>query len=142
VLVCGGARDASPQANQPLGTIRASGPEFSLSKPVHCNLDGPMQRPAARDTLLSFCRGLSSPSSSGSPPLTIFNSKLSPSFWRRGPAPSLLIKSSDTAHNGPRCPLLVWNLAGCGHDTLPLYFQIRVPFRSKILATHPCIGCV
>jgi hypothetical protein len=69
-------------------------------------------------------------------------SKLSPSFWHRGPAPSQLINSNDTAHNGPRCLLLVWNLAGCGHDTLPLHFQIRVHFRSKILATHLCIGCV
>lgn len=135
-----GKHPAPPRSNQPLGTIRASGPEFSLSKPVRCDLDGPMQCRAARNTLLFFWHGLSSASSSGSPPLTIF--KLSPSFWNRGPAPSQLITSNDTAHNGSRCLLLVWNLAGCGHDTLPLHFQIRVPFRSKILAAHLCIGCV
>jgi hypothetical protein len=67
-----GKHPAPPRSNQPLGTIRASGPEFSLSKPVRCDLDGPMQCRAARNTLLFFWHGLSSASSSGSPPLTIF----------------------------------------------------------------------
>jgi hypothetical protein len=109
------ARDPSPGTNQQLGTVRASGPDFSLTlhprrtNAIRC---GPQYCSFLLAWSFLCCLAGHRPSQ---------YSELSPSFAplpsRIGPAPFHSINGNDTVQNGYQRLLFVWILTVCGHDT-------------------------